>query len=61
MARLEVPLEALPRLCDAEVRQQVVERLKQLGFKYVTLDLEGFRSGSLNALVSIESLARTAR
>ncbi len=56
MARLEVPLEALAELCAAGVREQVVTRLKQLGFKYVTLDLEGFRSGSLNALVSIERL-----
>jgi uncharacterized protein len=31
-----------------------VRRLKDLGFKYVTLDLEGFRSGSLNELVSLE-------
>ncbi len=58
MARLEVPLEALPQLCDDQVRQQIVERLKSLGFKYVTLDLEGFRSGSLNALVSIERLSK---
>jgi uncharacterized protein len=57
MARLEVPLEALPQLCDDAVRQQVVRKLKQLGFTYVTLDLEGFRSGSLNALVSIERLS----
>ncbi len=53
MARLEVPLEALSTLCAAGVRESLVARFKSLGFKYVTIDLEGFRSGSLNALVHI--------
>ncbi len=56
LARLEVPLDALPRLAQPEVRSQLVEQLKQFGFKYVTLDLEGFRSGSLNSILPIESL-----
>ncbi len=60
VARLEVPLDALTRLTAPEMREAVVGRLKQLGFKYVTLDLEGFRSGSLNALVDIESLSKPA-
>ena len=60
VARLEVPLDALARLASPEMRAAVVGRLKQLGFKYVTLDLEGFRSGSLNALVDIESLSKPA-
>jgi uncharacterized protein len=57
LARVEVPMEALERLCRPEVRQPLVEALRALGFKYVTLDLEGFRSGSLNALVSISGLS----
>lgn len=56
LARLEVPLDALPRLALAEVRGPLVEQLKRLGFKYVTLDLEGFRSGSLNQVLPVESL-----
>lgn len=60
VARLEVPLAELDRLCSPEAREAVVGRLKQLGFKYVTLDLEGFRSGSLNALVDIQGLAKRA-
>ena len=56
MARLEVPAEALVQLCQADVREQLVARLKAIGFKVVTLDLEGFRSGSLNALVSLDQL-----
>ena len=42
-------------LTDPEVRNQLVARLKELGFQFVTLDMEGFRSGSLNALVSLEN------
>ncbi|MEX0676275.1 MAG: ATP-dependent sacrificial sulfur transferase LarE [Pirellulales bacterium] len=56
VARLEVPPDEIARLCAPEMREAVVRRLKELGFKYVTLDLEGFRSGSLNALVDIQSL-----
>jgi pyridinium-3,5-biscarboxylic acid mononucleotide sulfurtransferase len=53
MARIEVSLEQLPRLLDSEFRRQVVEHLKAIGFKYVSLDLEGFRSGSLNAVLPL--------
>src|SRR5579885_2794451 len=45
----------LARLADPAVRDGLVHRLKELGFRFVTLDLEGFRSGSLNALVPLES------
>ena len=49
LARVEVPRPALPRVCgDAAA---VSGELRRLGFRYVTLDLEGFRSGSLNAVV----------
>ena len=39
----------------AEVRGELVPAFRALGFKYVTLDLEGFRSGSLNALIPLDS------
>ncbi|MFN8640817.1 MAG: ATP-dependent sacrificial sulfur transferase LarE [Candidatus Binatia bacterium] len=48
IARIEVPADELARLASAEVRSAVVRALKALGFNYVTLDLQGFRSGSLN-------------
>ncbi|HEV3259470.1 MAG TPA: ATP-dependent sacrificial sulfur transferase LarE [Gemmataceae bacterium] len=54
LARVEVPLAELPRLADPAWREGLVRRLRELGFRFVTLDLEGFRSGSLNALVSVE-------
>lgn len=55
LARIEVPLAELPRLADPGLRENLVGRLRDLGFQFVTLDLEGFRSGSLNTLVSLES------
>ncbi|MFO0951665.1 MAG: hypothetical protein U0835_11045 [Isosphaeraceae bacterium] len=60
MARVEVPLDQLPGLVAPEVREQLVKAFRELGFKYVTLDLEGFRSGSNNAVIPLESLARSA-
>ncbi|MDE2508494.1 MAG: ATP-dependent sacrificial sulfur transferase LarE [Planctomycetota bacterium] len=58
MARIEVPIEELPRLASPEVRNELVEVFRALGFKFVTLDLEGFRSGSLNSLITPETLLR---
>jgi len=55
LARIEVPAAELARLADPAIRESLVRKLKELGFQYVTLDLEGFRSGSLTALVSRES------
>lgn len=55
IARVEVPLEEMPRLLDGDLRERLVAALKALGFQYVTLDLAGFRSGSMN-----EALGRAA-
>ena len=46
IARIEVPAEDFVKLIGH--RPEIIERLKDLGFTYVTLDLQGFRSGSLN-------------
>jgi uncharacterized protein len=48
VARIEVSLEELPRLMEPEIRQQITERLREAGFHYVAVDLEGYRRGSLN-------------
>ncbi len=48
VARIEVPPGAMSRMLEAGVREAVVTELRRLGFPYVTLDLQGFRSGSLN-------------
>jgi pyridinium-3,5-biscarboxylic acid mononucleotide sulfurtransferase len=60
LARVEVTVEELPRLAAPEVRGAMVQTFRALGFKYVTLDLEGFRSGSLNAVIPLEGLRRPA-
>jgi uncharacterized protein len=51
IARLEVPVAELTRLLDPELRTAVQHHLRQLGFAYVTVDLAGFRSGSLNEVL----------
>jgi uncharacterized protein len=51
VARLEVPEADMPRLLDAGVRTEIVAELKRLGFTWVALDLQGFRSGSLNEIL----------
>lgn len=61
LARIEVPLEELPKLADGGLRDELVSQLKELGFKFVTLDLEGFRSGSLNQVLPVESLGMPGR
>jgi uncharacterized protein len=48
IARIEVPADELARLAEPAVRDAVVRQLRGLGFLYVTVDLQGFRSGSLN-------------
>lgn len=47
-ARIEVPLEDLPRLLEPMLRVRVVAGLREIGYRFVSVDLEGFRSGSLN-------------
>ena len=49
LARIELPKEELSRLTTSGLAEQVALRLKELGYLYVTVDLEGYRSGSLNA------------
>ncbi len=51
-ARIEVHDKDIVRI--VENRKEIVEKLKVLGFKYVSVDLEGFRSGSLNEMLSQE-------
>ncbi|MBF0134842.1 MAG: ATP-dependent sacrificial sulfur transferase LarE [Magnetococcus sp. DMHC-1] len=52
-ARIELPDADMPRFLDADVRQQVVTELTRAGFKYVSLDLEGFQSGKLNRVIPV--------
>lgn len=56
MARIELPVAELPRLAEPALRETLIRTFRELGFKYVTLDLEGFRSGSLNQVIGVDDL-----
>ncbi|HVK18340.1 MAG TPA: ATP-dependent sacrificial sulfur transferase LarE [Fimbriiglobus sp.] len=58
LARIEVPVDEVARLAAEPVRGELASRLKAIGFKFVALDLEGFRSGSLNELISLDVRTR---
>ena len=60
LARIEVPLSDLANLAGEAVREKLAREFRRLGFKFITLDLDGFRSGSLNELVPLELKARFA-
>jgi uncharacterized protein len=51
LVRIEIAREELPRALDREMARQFTAIFKRLGFKYVTLDLEGYRQGSLNEVL----------
>ena len=53
-ARIEVGKQEIIRLMEDETREQIVYKLKQLGFTYVTLDLQGYRTGSMNEVLPVE-------
>jgi pyridinium-3,5-biscarboxylic acid mononucleotide sulfurtransferase len=48
VARIEAAIDDFPRFLEDDLRIKIVERFKQLGFKHIALDLEGFISGSMN-------------
>ncbi len=48
IARIEVHTQDIAKITAEPIRSQIIEKLKSLGFKFVTVDLQGFRSGSLN-------------
>lgn len=52
VARIEIPVADMPNIISAEMRQNVVEKLRKIGFFHVSLDLEGYVQGSMNRGVS---------
>lgn len=58
LARVEIAHDELPRALTMEMMDAITVALKQAGFKYVTLDCAGFRSGSMNVVLPAEVLAR---
>ena len=57
-ARIEVPTSEIAGLCEPDTRRAIVAEFSRLGFKFITLDLAGFRSGGFTQLVPSEMLKR---
>ena len=51
MARIEVPVADISRLAEDQIREAVYKRFKEIGFLFVTLDMGGYRTGSMNATI----------
>ena len=56
LARIEVPLQTIPSLVQDSVRESIAEEFRRLGFRRTTIDLDGFRSGSLNDALQLVTL-----
>lgn len=56
VARLEIAPEEMPRALDPKIREQMVGALKALGYRYVSLDLQGYRTGSLNEALPLRPI-----
>ncbi len=55
LARIEVPQQYIERIADMQTRKSLEKYLRGLGFQFVTIDLGGFKSGSLNQLLQIDT------
>lgn len=53
-ARIEVPDSQIEKIVQPATRQEIIDRFSSIGFTYITLDLKGFRSGSMNEILSKE-------
>ncbi len=61
LARIEVPLHQIQKLTTPTAIEEITQKFLELGFRNVTLDLQGFRSGSLNSFLSINDLQIAAQ
>ncbi len=61
IARIEVDAEDLPRLVPPEIRDAIDRELRDLGYLYVTVDLRGYRTGSLNEALRQRPVAQPTR
>jgi pyridinium-3,5-biscarboxylic acid mononucleotide sulfurtransferase len=58
IARIELDQQDMSIIVKADIRRGIIEHLKALGYKYVTLDLTGYRTGSLNEVLNIKDRAK---
>ncbi len=59
LARIEVPVDQISHLLEPSLRTQITTKFHSLGFRFVTIDLDGFRSGSLNSALPLVELRIT--
>ena len=57
VARLEVARSEMPRMLDPDINRQVVDGIKATGYRYVALDLQGYRLGSLNDALTLRPIS----
>jgi uncharacterized protein len=57
LARIEIVREHLPRALSLKMMEQMTEALRAIGFTYVTLDTQGYRSGSMNDVLPVSAIA----
>lgn len=57
IARIEVEADEIPRLASSGIREQVADKFRELKYLYTTLDLDGYRTGSMNAVLNREAKA----
>ena len=55
IARIEVPREDMRLFLDENISQEIGDRFKALGYTYITLDIQGYRMGSMNEPLKTES------
>jgi len=58
MARIEAPAEDISRFLDSSLRESVARKLREIGYVYVSLDLMGYRTGSLNEVLSPSEMSQ---
>lgn len=56
LARVEVPPAMIPRLAEPETASRIDQHFRSLGYQYVTIDLRGFRSGSMNEVITLDGI-----
>jgi uncharacterized protein len=57
VARLEVTADEMPTVLEAAVREAIVRDLKTIGYRYISLDLQGYRTGSLNEVLPVKAVS----
>jgi pyridinium-3,5-biscarboxylic acid mononucleotide sulfurtransferase len=60
VARIELQVSDMEKIMEPEIRQSIVAKLKELGFLYVTLDLEGYVTGSMNRTIEMPKMSKVS-